>query len=407
MKKVSVLLLTMLLCASALYAGFAEKWNEAYASQEKGVITEGAFEVHFPQKYTAPGPDPKTFGGPSVNFKELTPEKFERLKEDVVRTEKELKEATKKVEKLKEEYDEESLEYAEKRLKAAEVAHNKAKMNVKAAEDYIKVQKAKAMGKKVKGANAEKPLTHVAKTQEYFFLQDVMKHAANSVGSMDAMNNARTGWTDGSAKVYVVTDEELYKKMKEKDPIITPVGIVSQEPKTRSFLLYCSPDITNQLAQAFAYAACETFFHDFLEVENPEGEAADVVRIGYCACCSKLDAVVTTKKIYNPPILEEDKLFLPSQLTDPSPITDPKLCVYFLRQAKVMVKPMIETGAESLGNYFTKVKHGNSGMRASFNNIRLNKEWGAGYDGFMLTLPEKGFLPLTKAKENGKDAPKN
>ncbi|MBR5900830.1 hypothetical protein IKZ40_00595, partial [bacterium] len=252
MKKRLALLLTAFLCASALYAGFAEKWNEAYGSQDQGVMVEGAFEVHFPKKYVAPGPDPKTFAGPSVNFKELTPEKFERLKEDVVRTEKELKEATKKVEKLKEEYDEESLEYAEKRLKAAEVAHNKAKMNVKAAEDYIKVQKAKAMGRKVKNSGADKPLTHVANTQEYFFLQDVMKHAVNAVGSMDAMNNVRTAWADASAKVYVVTDEELYKKMKYKDPVITPVLNVSQEPKTRSFLLYCSPDITNQLAQSFA-----------------------------------------------------------------------------------------------------------------------------------------------------------
>ncbi|MBO7434702.1 hypothetical protein J6U76_01725 [bacterium] len=402
MKKRFALLLTAFLCATALYAGFAEKWNEAYASQEQVVMTEGAFEVHMPKKYVAPGPDPKTFGGPSVNLKELTPEKYERLKEDVVRTEKELKEATKKVEKLKEEYDEESLEYAEKRLKAAEVAHNKAKMNVKAAEDFIKIQKAKAMGKKVKSAGADKPLTHVAFTQDYFFLQDVMKQAVNSVGSMDAMNNVRTAWTDGSAKVYVVTDEALYKKMKGKDPVITPVTNVSQEPETRSFLLFCSPELTNQLAQSFSYAACETFFHDFLAVENPEGEAADVVRVGYCACCSKLNAVVTPQKIYDPPVLEEEKLFLPSQLTDPGPITDPKQCVYFLRQAKVMVKPMIEAGAEMLGNYFTKVKYGNSGMRASFNNIRLHKDWGAGYDGFMLTLPEKGFLPLTKEKEPAK-----
>ena len=398
MKKKSALLLTALLSVSALYAGFAEKWNEAYASEEKGVLTEGAFTVHFPKKYVAPGPDPKTFKGPTVNLKELTPEKLERLKEEVFRTEKELKEATKKVKKLKEEYDEESLEYAEKRLKMAEEFHNRAKLNLKSAEDHIKAQKARAMGRKIKSAGAEKPLTHVANTHEYFSLQDVMRYAMTSVSGMDAINNANLTWEEGSAKVYVVTDGELYKKMKYKDPLVAPVTNVSQEPKTRSFLLYCSPDLTNCLAQAFAYAACETFFHDFMEVENPDGEAADVVRIGYCACCSKLDAVVTIKKVYDPPALEEEKLLLPSQLTDINFIKDPDQCVYFLRQSKAMVKPMIEAGSDKLENFFKKAKHGNSGMRASFNNIRLHKEWGEGYDGFMLTLPEKGFLPLTKPK---------
>ena len=190
--------------------------------------------------------------------------------------------------------------------------------------------------------------------------------------------------------------------MKNKDPLVSPVGIVSQEPKTRSFLIYASPSNTNQLEKAFAYAACERFFYDFMEVENPDGEASDVVRVGYCGYASGLNAVVTCDKVINPPFLQESKLLLTSQLMDPGAISDPEVCLYFLRQAKVVVRPMVDTGIENLRRYFTMAKNGNSGMRSSFENIRLSKEWGAGFDGFCLTLPEKGFLPLTKAPEDAK-----
>ena len=397
------LLLALCAYASCLFAGFAEKWNEAFGAAEQSQFTEGSFEVHFLSKYLAPGPDPKTVKPTDVTLKDLTPEKYERIKEEVVRSEKEFKEATKKVEKLKEEFDEESLEYAEQRLKTATIQHERAKATLKAADEFIKEQKERAAGKRRKKA-PEKAVTHIADTKAYFNLSEVIDHASKSIASMDAVCDDRSAWAPGSAKVYIVTDLELFNKMKNKDPLVSPVGIISQEPKTRSFLVYASPVVSNQLDRAFAYAACERFLNDFMEVENPGGEVSDLVRVGYCGYASKLDAVVTPKKVLDPPVLEEGKLLLTSQMIDPGGIKDPEVCLYFLRQAKVMVLPMVQTGMDNFRHYLTLAKNGNSGMRTSFENIRLRKEWGAGFDGFMLTLPEKGFLPLTKLP--GEQAPK-
>ena len=158
MRKRFALLFMALACTSFIYAGFAEKWKETFGEADQGKLLDGCFEVFFLKQYVAPGPDPKTAKPTDINMKDLTPEKFERIKEEVVRSEKEFKEATKKVEKLKEEFDEESLEYAEQRLKNATIQYERAKVNLKAAEEYIKDQKAKAMGKKRKSQAPEKRL---------------------------------------------------------------------------------------------------------------------------------------------------------------------------------------------------------------------------------------------------------
>jgi hypothetical protein len=43
-------------------------------------------------------------------------------------------------------------------------------------------------------------------------------------------------------------------------------------------------------------------------------------------------------------------------------------------------------------------KGGNSRMRWNFENIKLPREWGDGFDTFCMKIHEQGFLPLTQSK---------
>lgn len=393
----SSLFLFALFCAAELFAGFGEGYG-AYCKAPAS-LKEGLFEVYFPPKHTAPGPDPAVTQIVVQVAKQLSPEEYARCKEDLARRVKELAEAEKRVKKLKEEFDEEALEYAEMRYKQAKSKHDEVNSKIKSHELWVEEQKNKAKKK------AEKPKvkeTHQAETEKYFRLRNVMRNATTAVTMMhflgdDAVTN-HFPWPDWSIKVYVVNDKAAYKKLKTKRPLICPVENICMDKGGREMLVYIDAKLTNNFQAAFNYMVCGQAFDEFMELVTFKEGAGDVVRVGYCAIAANLDVVTTVDGDFDLPVLEEKKLFLASQMIDPSAIDSRERCLYYLRQAKAFTKPLMDLGDSEFTTFLKNAKGGNSRMRRNFELIRLPKEWGDGFDTFCMRLHEQAFLPLTKSK---------
>lgn len=392
-----VLFFLAFLCASELFAGFGEGFG-AYC-KNPGSLKEGLFEVYFPPTYIAPGPDPTVTQIVAQVAKQLSPEEYARAKEEFARRGKELSEVEKKVKKLKEEYDEEALEYAEMRYKQVKSKYDEVSAKIKSADLWNEEQKNKAKKKSEKPKIKE---THKADPGKYFRLKDVMKGATLSVTMMhflgdDAVTN-HFPWPDACIKVYVVNDKAVYKKLKTKSPVICPVENICMDKKGREMLVYVDYKLTNNFQAAFNYMVCGQAFDEFMELVAFKEAAGDVVRVGYCAEHAKLDVVTTVDGDYDLPVLEEKKLFLASQMIDPSAIDSRERCLYYLRQAKAFTKPLMDLGDSEFTVFLKNAKGGNSRMRRNFELIRLPKEWGDGFDTFCMRLHEQAFLPLTKSK---------
>ncbi|MBO4552996.1 hypothetical protein J5754_01115 [bacterium] len=362
-------------------------------------MKEGLFEVYFPPIYIAPGPDPTVTQIVAQVAVKLSPEEYARAKEELARRNKELAEAEKRVQKLKEEYDEEALEYAEMRYKQAKSKCNELSAKIKSADLWNEEQKNKAKKKVEKPKITE---THKAEPGKYFRLRDVMKEASTAVMMMnflgdDAVTN-HFPWPDASIKVYVVNDKAVYKKLKTKSPVICPVENICMDKKGREVLAYIDYKLTNNFQAAFNYIVCGQAFDEFMEAVAFKEAAGDVVRVGYCAEHAKLNVVTTVDGDYDLPVLEEKKLFLASQMIDPSAIESRERCLYYLRQAKAFTKPLMDLGDSEFTTFLKNAKGGNSRMRRNFELIRLPKEWGDGFDTFCMRLHEQAFLPLTKSK---------
>ena len=391
------LFLTLLFISSGLFAGFGEGFG-AYC-KTPGSLKEGLFEVYFPPIYIAPGPDPTVTQIVAQVAVKLSPEEYARAKEELARRNKELAEAEKRVQKLKEEYDEEALEYAEMRYKQAKSKCNELSAKIKSADLWNEEQKNKAKKKVEKPKITE---THKAEPGKYFRLRDVMKEASTAVMMMnflgdDAVTN-HFPWPDASIKVYVVNDKAVYKKLKTKSPVICPVENICMDKKGREVLAYIDYKLTNNFQAAFNYTVCGQAFDEFMELVAFKEAAGDVVRVGYCAEHAKLNVVTTVDGDYDLPVLEEKKLFLASQMIDPSAIESRERCLYYLRQAKAFTKPLMDLGDSEFTTFLKNAKGGNSRMRRNFELIRLPKEWGDGFDTFCMRLHEQAFLPLTQKK---------
>ena len=137
-----------------VFASIGSKWESLYNKDVKN-LKEGFFDVHFPAKYVAPGPDPAVTQIVAQVAIQLSPEEYARAKEDLARREKELAEAEKKVNKLKEEYDEEALEYAELRLKQAKAKRDEVQSKIKSADLWTEEQRLKKLKKTVKKPEPE------------------------------------------------------------------------------------------------------------------------------------------------------------------------------------------------------------------------------------------------------------
>lgn len=383
--------------ACDLFAGFGEGYG-AYCKAPAS-FKEGFFEVYFPPTYIAPGPDPAVTQVVAQVAKQLSPEEYARAKEELARRGKELSEVEKKVKKLKEEYDEEALEYAEMRYKQIKSKYDEVSAKIKSADLWNEEQKNKAKKK------AEKPKvkeTHKADTSKYFRLNRVMRDATIAIGMMHFLgDNAVTNhfpWPDNSIKVYIVNDKAVYKKLKTKPPLICPVENICMDKKGREMLVYVDEKLTNNFQAAFNYVICGQAFDEFMEAVTFKEGAGDVVRVGCCANNAKLNVITTVDGDYDLPVLEEKKLFLASQMIDPSAIDSRERCLYYLRQAKAFTKPLMDLGDSEFTIFLKNAKGGNSRMRRNFELIRLPKEWGDGFDTFCMRLHEQAFLPLTKSK---------
>ncbi|MBR6461990.1 hypothetical protein IKS73_02480, partial [bacterium] len=356
-------------------------------------------EVYYPQTYIAPGPDPAVTQVVAQVAVKLSPEEYARAKEELVRRSKELAEAEKRVQKLKEEYDEEALEYAEMRYKLAKSKCNELSAKIKSADLWEEEQRNKAKKKIEKQKVVE---THKADTAKYFHLRKVMKGANLAVEMMNFLGDITVTnhfpWPDASIKVYIVNDKAVYKKLKTKPPLICPVENICMDKKGREMLVFVDAKTTNSFQAAFNYTICGQAFDEFMELVTFKEGAGDVVRVGYCANLAKLNVVTTVDGDYDLPVLEEKKLFLASQMIDPSAIDSRERCLYYLRQAKAFTKPLTDLGDSEFTTFLKNAKGGNSRMRRNFELIRLPKEWGDGFDTFCMRLHEQAFLPLTKSK---------
>lgn len=384
-------LLALVLGAAALRADIGKAWKAAHKGNFSS-MSVGVFEAFFPKIYQAPGPPPAVEGETPEIIK-VTPEEFERCKEDAIRTAKELKEAEAKVQKLKEEYDEESLEYAEQRLKQAQGRSREAQKKLEAATRYVESLKEKKAAKAAKAVVAE---THPEKFAVYFHLKNVLEKAGYDLNKMDVLDNSSLTnvfpYPDASFKLYIVTDKALYKKLKGRDPMITPAKNIYVGG--REILAYLDHTMTNFFLEALSFSICDLAFREMLETLGNEGPG-DVVRIGYCGLISQLDATMTLDKNCKLERLDESKLFSVSHMIDPGSMKDQEQCLYFLRQAKAFTKPLMTDNAQ-FKRFVWNARGGNSGMRANFDNIKLSRTWGDGYDTFLAKLNEECFLPLTQ-----------
>ena len=384
-------LLALVLGAAALRADIGKAWKAAHKGNFSS-MSVGVFDAFFPNIYQAPGPPPAVEGETPEIIK-VTPEEFERFKEDVVRTAKELKEAEAKVKKLEEEYDEESLEYAEQRLKQAQGRSKEAQKKLEAATRYVESLKEKKEAKAAKAVVAE---THPEKFAVYFHLKNVLEKAGYDLNKMDVLDNPSLTnvfpYPDASFKLYIVTDKALFKKLKGRDPMITPAKNIYVGG--REILAYLDHTMTNFFLEALSFSICDLAFREMLETLGNEGPG-DVVRIGYCGLISQLDATTTLDKNCKLERLDESKLFSVSHLIDPGSMKDQEQCLYFLRQAKAFTKPLMTDNAQ-FKRFVWNARGGNSGMRANFDNIKLSRTWGDGYDTFLAKLTEECFLPLTQ-----------
>ena len=384
-------LLALVLGAAALQADIGKAWKAAHKGNFSS-MSVGVFEASFPKIYQAPGPPP-TVEGETPEIIKVTPEEFERCKEDAVRTAKELKEAEAKVQKLKEEYDEESLEYAEQRLKQAQGRSREAQKKLEAATRYVESLKEKKAAKAAKAVVTE---THPEEFAKFFHLKNVLEKAGYNLNKMDVLDNSSLTnvfpYPDASFKLYIVTDKALYKKLKGRDPMITPAKNIYVGG--REILAYLDHTMTNFFLEALSYSVCDLAFREMLETLGNEGPG-DVVRIGYCGLISQLDATMTLDKNCKLERLDESKLFSVSHMIDPGSMKDQEQCLYYLRQAKAFTKPLMTDNAQ-FKRFVWNARGGNSGMRANFDNIKLSRTWGDGYDTFLAKLNEECFLPLTQ-----------
>jgi len=393
----SSLLVFAFFCAAELFAGFGEGYG-AYCKAPAS-FKEGLFEIYYPPKYVAPGPDPSVTQVVAQVAKQLSPEEYARAKEELARRSKELAEAEKRVNKLKEEFDEEALEYAEMRYKQAKTKCDEVTAKIKSADLWNEEQRNKAK-KKVEKPKVKE--THLADTEKYFRLRKVMQGATMAVTMMHFLgDNAVTNhfpWPDASIKVYVVNDKAVYKKLKTKRPFICPVENICMDKSGKEMLVYVDEKLTNNFQAAFNYMVCGKAFDEFMELVAVKDGAGDVVRVGYCANAANLNVVTTVDGDFDLPCLDEKKLFLASQMIDPSAIDSREKCLYYLRQAKAFTKPLIDLGDSEFTTFLKNAKGGNSRMRRNFELIRLPKEWGDGFDTFCMRLHEQAFLPLTKSQ---------
>ena len=384
-------------CAAELFAGFGEGYG-AYCKSPAS-LKEGLFEVYYPPTYVAPGPDPSVTQVVAQVAKQLSPEEYARAKEELARRSKELAEAEKKVNKLKEEFDEEALEYAEMRYKQAKAKCDEVSSKIKSADLWVEQQKNKAKKKAEKSKVKE---THKADTGKYFRLNQVMKDASLSVEMMNFLNEDVVTnifpWEANHFKVFIVTDKAAYKKLKLKDPFICPTQNISLNKKDRELLVYLDHNLTNNFKKALSYVVCEQAFEEFMEAVSVKDGAGDVIRVGYCANIAELNVVTTVNGDFDLPVLDEKKLLLVSQLIDPSVIPDAESCLYYLRQAKAFTKALTDVGDSDFNKFLMSAKGGNSRMRWNFENIKLPREWGDGFDTFCMKIHEQGFLPLTQSK---------
>lgn len=202
-------------------------------------------------------------------------------------------------------------------------------------------------------------------------------------------------YSENHCKIYIVTDPRRFAALKGKDEL-NPAGNVSVDSKSRSILVCATPNNKLQLENSIKYGAASLILKEYMASVNPEGELCDALRVGICAHCSCLDAVLEPNRVITLPYLLEDKLLLPSELFSPSRLDNPEKKLYFTRQSRALVSNIFLVGELQFLEYIKTVKNGNSGFRSSFPNLYVSDKWAGTFDSFCNGLLKRVFYPLTK-----------
>ena len=202
-------------------------------------------------------------------------------------------------------------------------------------------------------------------------------------------------YSSDHCKIYLVTDSKRFANLKGKDEF-SPAGNVSVDKKTRSILVCATPASRPQLEKSIGYGVVSLILREYMDSVNPEGALCDALRIGLCAHCSCLNAVVEPNRIVTRPYLLEDKLLLPSDLFWPPKMDDLEKKLYFTIQSRALVSNIMLASEPKFVEYLKVVKGGNSGFRNSFQYLYVSDKWAGSYDDFCNGLNKRIFYPLTK-----------
>ena len=398
--KLILMLLAAAFVSLDVFGAGAAQWAKACEGEGYKSREFTCFDFFFPEKCKAPGAKKAEVEEEVFFTKE---EKVERLKTTLKETEEKKLDLDSQLAWL-DDTEEEEIKEAKKNIAETEETIKSLKQAIAeldpafAAKEGITV--AKDAGKKGGDAKKDAPKQkefHEEDTFKYYKvdelngeLETIFRDTTSRLACDDTVN-----FSVSHAKIYFVTNPKLFGNLKGKEQL-TPVRIVSVDKKARSILVFISPAVTDHLIKALGYAVANLILDEHMALSNPKGELCDAFRIGFCAWCADLDAVVEPNKIVAPEYLLENKLLLPSELFLPSKLEDPEKRLYFTRQSKAVVEYIFSASKEKFQKYVETVSGGNSGFRNSFQNLYVSKTWADSYDDFCNDLNFRIFFPLTK-----------
>lgn len=251
-----------------------------------------------------------------------------------------------------------------------------------------------------KTAAAEKPKkgpeTHFEPTAKFYDIPQLA--GAGSECFSRARGILGVNSDDGKIKykVYLVTEPKMWKALKREGKHFSPARNADWDMKSRSVLLFASPAITNSLEASLKFAMASLAFERKMQEVNPKEEASDLVARGFAFHVSGLNSVVDVNKVFYLPALKEKDLLAPSELINPTRLSDAKRLLCFSRQSAAVVEFLMKH-SNFLNKYIPSLQGGNSGFRTSFQHLGLGEDWAENYDDFCNNMTTRLFFPLTEA----------
>ena len=454
----------LLAAASVLSAFGAAKWDKVLEGQKNSQKENYSyFKAVYPKTIQVPGKAPKkkpeedlvvesfsdtksVFDSEAVSEEDLdmvdmTPDKLEKLKEELSRYEVELKKSEERQQQKSADDEDEFFSFAEQTVQSNKRLCEETKEKIARAEKWLKKKeelekerekelerqkekekekekvaeeiKAKPdtvakSGKEDKSGKSEKAAApmYPVEFREFFKVGEILVYAEANLNSLQTYIDPKGNliWERGSFKIFFVTNPNTFTKLKERDPIINPCRMISCAPSGRDMLVCCTADNKKYLSKAVAYAVCARYLQEFRDMHLPGAELADSFFVGLCAKYSGLDAVVEPKKIINPSYLLEEQLLTMPQVINPPSLKDANRCLYFLRQSKALVEFLCNENYYGLLEFITNSRGGNPGLRTDFQMLDLHKRWCVDFDTFSQNAQNRIFYPLTKEPKTNERA---